>query len=173
MLLKVLKVGWCPSLCKSCYLQEVATSGSISHVLGVPDKIALYSPRSLTYPRPSLRDAPQQLQQFLFSLSTLSCQLPHSLYPISNPFSPLSHQFPSVCPLQASVLFTLLSEIPASFLQLSLLLSFFGFVDCTMIILFFMANFCLQVFTYHVCFSRTGLPHSFAYKFHDVFAFNS
>lgn len=41
-----------------------------------------------------------------------------------------------------------------------LLISFFGSMDFSMSILYFMANIHLKVSTYHVCLSRSGLPHS-------------
>jgi hypothetical protein len=73
----------------------------------------------------------------LSPLSQLSLYLPHS-HP--NPPHPLSYAVPSLLPPLMTVLFPLLSETQASSLGPSLLFSFFGSVDCSMGILYFMAN---------------------------------
>jgi hypothetical protein len=90
--------------------------------------------------------------------------------------SPLSH-LPAM-----SILFLLLKRLTCPVqLKPSLLHNFFGSVDCNIVILYFRVNIHLQVSTYHVCFSGSGLPysgwyflvHSFACKFHDVIVFHS
>ena len=78
------------------------------------------------------RDAP-------INFPALVCPNSGHLIAILVPSSP-SPIISSIHPPPMSILFPLLSEIQASSLGPSLLLSFFGSVDYSMVILFFMAN---------------------------------
>jgi hypothetical protein len=91
-------------------------------------------------------------------ISVLSALCSLYLIPYSLP-SRLSLPDPSFHLLPISILFPLLSEIQAS-LGPSLLFGFFGSVDCSMVILYFMANIHSEVSTYHTCPFGSGLLHS-------------
>ena len=115
--------------------------------LGVPSgyrRWPLHSPYlSGAFPVPGLKLISEMpSHQFLFSFIALSWALPppHTWSPSLFPFLPPSPtHFPP--PSTSNVYFiSLLSEIQASSFGSSLLLSFYGSVDCSMSILYFMAT---------------------------------
>ena len=120
-----------PFIGSTAWLQEVTTS--------VSDRVTPIGSQSLICPKfPALqRDTPPMIS----TISPYSPSYPHSLpYPVFYPV-------PSLQPSLVSILFTLLGEIQASSLGLSLLHSFFESVDCNMFILYFMTIVYLWVHT--------------------------
>ena len=97
------------------------------HILGVSARVTPLTPRSLLCLRSQvcLRDAPPPISVFFPSPHPPSLPTPDH-HPLSPPHSS-SHLISSIH-LQCLISFPLLSEIQASFLGPSLLLSFFGSV---------------------------------------------
>jgi hypothetical protein len=151
--LKVLYIGWYPYWCTRVpdWLQEVACSGSISPMLWVT---AMVTPINSWAP-PLFQDChnlemlppypiPQtpsvaDFHSFLWPSGHLSCPSPHLILSppilLPNP-PPITYLYL----LPITILFPLLSESQASLHWPSFLCSFCGSVECSMGILYFMAN---------------------------------
>lgn len=114
-------------------------------------------------------------QQFQFSLpvlypSTIPYFVPHAFMFKFNPFP---DSVPSIYLPLISILFSLVRILGPS-----LLLTFFGDVYCSMVILHFMANIHLQMilcFSFWVCFTSLNMIFlvPFICKFHDIIVFNT
>jgi len=76
------------------------------------------------------------------------------------PSHPLSHLVFSLHQPPMSILFPLLRKIQAPCLEPPLLYGFWGFVECSLAILYFIADIHLSVNTYYACPFGSGLPHS-------------
>ena len=128
--LLVFYMGCCPYLFTGSpvWLQEVATSGSVSPLLGVSARVTLVDSLSLPHLRflAHLRDAFPNPANFK-SLSKPPLYV-HLIPPFPSPFTFLPILSLHLPP--KTTLFPLLSEIQASYLRPSLLSSFFGSVDC-------------------------------------------
>lgn len=113
-------------------------------------KTLIYKMFCLQFPTCNLQKEEHQLLGMCcscivwFSLWS-GCSLPHlrtykSCLHLSFPPSILSHPISSLCPPGMTILFPLLCEIQASFFGPSLFCSFFGSVECSIYILYFMCN---------------------------------
>lgn len=94
-------------------------------------------------------------------------EMPHSLSLLSHYSLPLysspDPSFPSpqaLSPLMKCILFLLSRDIHASFPQLFLLFNLSVSVDCSMILLYFIADIHLKLNTQPICLTGSGLPHS-------------
>lgn len=150
--LKVLLVGCCPcpSSQSPAWLQEVSTSGLYPSLLGVSARVAPSVPLEPPHSRSlaCLRDSPHPAKSPFFSSALPIYDPPHNtLFSSTSPFLP-SFLPPSTFDI-SNTYFIFPSEKYS--LGLFLLFSFFGSVEYSVGILYFMAKIHVQVSTYRPC----------------------